>query len=132
MSLLSALPTQVVLQSGNGQNLLTWNIVAGATSYYVQRSTDGVTFAQIANPTTNYYKDAAVVIGTNYFYSVGSVTPAGTSGYAASNPTSITPCAPGQINLGYLRYEAKLRADMLKSNFVTQDEWNLMLNQSSF
>lgn len=131
MSSLSAQPIQVILQTGNGQNLLTWNIVAGATGYSVQRSVDGVSFSVIATPSTNYYLDASVVIGTNYYYSVASVSAVGTSGYALSSPTSITPCAPGQINLGYLRYQARLRADMLKSKFVTNDEWNLMLNNSA-
>lgn len=107
-------------------------MVAGATSYYVQkRSIDGVSFSVIANPVTNYYVDSSVTIGSAYYYSVASVSAAGTSGYAASSPTSIVPCAPGQINLGYLRYQARLRADMLKSNFVTNDEWNIMINQSS-
>jgi hypothetical protein len=129
---LSAIPTQVILQTGNGQNFLTWNIVAGVTNYSVQRSIDGVNFSVIATPMTNYYLDSAVTIGTNYYYSVASVSPSGTSGYAVSQPNSITPCAPGQINLGYLRYQARLRADMLKSNFVTKDEWNLMLNNSIF
>jgi len=128
---LSAIPQQVILQSGNGQNLISWNIVAGATSYSVQRSTDGVNFTIIANPTNNYYVDGSVNIGTTYYYSVASVSASGTSGYSPSNPLSIVPCAPGQINLGYLRYQVRLRADMLKSNFVTNDEWNLMINQSA-
>src|ERR1019366_1300823 len=128
---LSAIPTQLVLQTGNGQNFLTWNIVAGATGYSVKRSLDGVTFSIVGTPATNYYLDASVVVGTNYYYSVASVSISGTSGYAPSQPNSITPCAPGQINLGYLRYQARLRADMLKSNFVTNDEWNLMLNNST-
>jgi len=121
---------QVILQTGNGQNLLTWALVAGAAGYSVKRSTDGVNFTVIASPTVNYFTDSTVTIGSTYYYSVASVSPAGTSGYMASSPVSITPCAPGQINLGYLRYQAKLRADMLKSNFVTLDEWNLMLNNS--
>lgn len=127
---LSAIPTQPILQSGNGQNLLTWNIVGGATGYSVKRSTDGVNFTVLASPTTNYYVDSSVTVGTNYYYSVASVSGSGTSGYIPTQPNSITPCAPGQINLGYLRYQAKLRADMLKSNFVTNDEWNLMINNS--
>ena len=45
---LSAIPTQVILQTGNGQNFLTWNIVAGVTNYSVQRSIDGVNFSAIA------------------------------------------------------------------------------------
>lgn len=131
MALLSALPTQVVLQTGNGQNFLTWNLVTGATGYSVQRSLDGVTFTVVGTPAVNSYLDTAVTIGTNYFYKVGSVTLAGISGYTPSSPNSITPCAPGQINLGYLRYQARLRADMLRSNFVTNDEWNIELNQSN-
>lgn len=128
---IAAPPTQIILQTGNGQNFLTWNAVAGVTGYSVQRSTDGVNFSVVGTPTLNAYLDTAVSIGTNYFYSVASVTPAGIVGYAASSPTSITPCAPGQINLGYLRYQARLRADMLKSNFCTNDEWNFMLNNSA-
>lgn len=130
MANLSAIPQQVILQTGNGQNLLSWNIVAGATSYNVNRSLDGVNWTTIASPVTNYYLDAAVTIGTLYYYQVASVSIAGTSGYNNSSPTSIVPCAPGQINLAYLRYQTKLRADMLKSYFITTDEWNLMINNS--
>lgn len=118
----------VILQTGNGQNFLTWNFIAGTTVYPVQRSIDQVTWVTVASPTIPSYLDSAVTIGTNYFYRVGSgVSP---TGYTASLPNSITPCAPGQINLGYLRYQARLRADMLKSNFVTNDEWNILINQS--
>jgi hypothetical protein len=132
MSLLSALPQNVVLQTGNGQNLITWNLVTGATSYTVQRSVDGATWSTVGSPAVNAYLDVAVTIGTNYFYQIASVSGAGTSGYSPSFPASITPCAPGQINLGYMRYQAKLRADMLNSPFVTNDEWNVMLNSSAF
>lgn len=124
------LPQQVILQSGNGQNLLSWNIVGGASSYSVTRSTDGVNFTVVGSPSVNYYVDSAVVIGTLYYYQVASVVSAVIGGYTPSNPTSIVPCAPGQINLGYLRYQSRLRADMLKSNFLTNDEWNININQS--
>jgi hypothetical protein len=128
---IAAAPSQVVLQTGNGVNLLSWGIVSGALSYSVQRSIDGVNFTVVGTPTVAYYQDSSVTIGTNYYYSVASVNGSGTSAYTASSPNSITPCAPGQINLGYLRYQAKLRADMLNSNFVTQDEWDILINQSS-
>jgi hypothetical protein len=131
MALISAIPNQVILQTGNGVNLLSWSIVAGATNYNVNRSTDGVNFTSIATPSSNYYTDSAVTIGTLYYYKVASVSVAGTSPYGVSSPVSIVPCAPGQINLGYLRYQARLRADMLKSNFVTNDEWNILINQSN-
>ena len=120
-----AVVQNVILQTGNGVNLLTWNLIP-ASSYTVQRSTDGATWSTVASPTTNQYLDSSVTIGTNYFYQVSAG-----SGYTPSQPNSITPCAPGQINLGYLRYQARLRTDMLKSNFVTNDEWNIEINQSA-
>lgn len=121
--------SNVILQTGNGQNFLTWNIVAGVTEYQVQRSPDGVNWTTIASPPSNSFLDNTVLVGTTYFYQVGAN--AVPTGYTASQPANITPCAPGQINLGYLRYEARLRADMLKSNFITNDEWNIMINQSA-
>lgn len=119
----------VILQTGNGQNFLTWNFIVGVTQYIVQRSTDQVNWSNVGSPSSSNFLDAGVTIGTNYFYQVGAnATP---TSYTTSSPASITPCAPGQINLGYLRYQARLRSDMLKSNFLTNDEWNILLNQSS-
>lgn len=129
---LSPIPQNVVLQSGNGQNYVTWDLVAGATSYNVLRSTDGVTFASVGTPATNSYLDSSVTVGTTYYYQVESVTTSGTSPAAPSYPASIVPCLPGQINLGYIRYQAKLKADKLNSQFLTTDEWNFNINQSMF
>jgi hypothetical protein len=121
-----AVVQNVILQTGNGQNFITWNIVTGVSNYTVQRSVDGVNWTTISSPAINNYLDTTVSIGTNYFYQVSAGT-----GYTVSQPNSITPCAPGQINLGYIRYQAKLRTDMLKSKFVTDDEWNIEINQSA-
>ena len=129
---IAGLPSNVVLQTGNGQTYLTWSIVAGATTYTVQRSTDGVTFSTVGTPATTNYLDSSVILGTNYFYQVASTNGSGTSGYTPSYPVNITPCAPGQINLGYLRYLAQLRADKLNSQFLTVDEWNSNINQSIY
>lgn len=120
-----AVVQNVILQTGNGQNFLTWNPIASAT-FTVERSTDGSTWNTVTTTANPSYLDSSVSIGTNYYYRVN-----GGSGTTASQPNLITPCAPGQINLGYLRYQARLRCDMLKSNFVTNDEWNLMINLSA-
>ena len=124
-------PTNIILQTGNGQNYLTWPLVVGATSYSVQRSTDGVTFSNVGTPTSGYYLDSSVSVGSSYYYQIASVNGSGTSAYTASYPISITPCLPGQINLGYLRYMAQLRADKLNSEYLTTDEWNFNINQSA-
>lgn len=132
MSLLSAIPNQIVLQTGNAQVFLLWDIVSGATSYSVQRSTDGVTFTVVASPVSNSYLDTAVTVGTAYYYKVASVSAGGTSPYGVSSPENIVPCLPGQINLGYIRYLSQLRADKLNSQFLTTDEWNSNINQSVY
>jgi len=126
------MPQTPVLQTGNGQIFLTWPIVVGATSYSVQRSTDGFNFTTVASPITTSYLDAAVTVGTTYFYQVGATSTSGTSPYTASYPANITPCLPGQINLGYIRYIAQLRSDKLNSEYLTTDEWNSNINQSIY
>lgn len=130
--MISGIPTNIILQTGNGQNFLTWNIVAGATGYPVQRSTDGVSWTIVATAAINSYLDTTVVNGTQYFYQIASTSTAGTSPYAPSYPTNITPCLPGQMNLGYIRYLSQLRSDKLNSQFLTTDEWNSNINQSAF
>lgn len=124
-------PFNVVLQTGNGQNFLLWPLVLGATSYSVQRSTDGLTFISVGTSVSPSYLDASVSIGVSYYYQVAAVGVGGTSAYSASYPLSIVPCLPGQINLGYLRYMSQLRADKLNSEYLTVDEWNFNINQSA-
>lgn len=124
------MPENVVLQTGNGQNLLSWNIALGATSYAVQRSLDGVNWTSLGAPSTNYYIDTSCIVGTAYFYQVASVNVSGASAFTGSYPYSITPCLPGQINLGYIRYLSQLRSDKLNSEYLTLDEWNVNINLS--
>lgn len=123
-------PFNVILQTGNGKNLLIWNISAGATSYSIQRSVDGVSFSNLGTSLVNSYVDSTALVGISYYYQVASVNGSGTSGYSVPYPVSITACLPGQINLGYLRYMSQLRCDKLNSEFLTTDEWNFNINQS--
>lgn len=125
-----SVPQNVVLQTGNGKNLVIWDLVSGATSYKVQRSIDGVNFSALSSPATNSYVDSTVSVGISYFYQVAATNGSGDSAYQASYPGSIVPCLPGQINLGYLRYMSQLRADKLNSDYLTTDEWNFNINQS--
>lgn len=115
---------------GNGQVFLRWNLVAGATSYSVKRSTDGVTYSVLSSPAINNYLDTTCSVGTQYFYQVASVNASGTSSY--TNAQSIVPALTGEMSLGQIRMEAQLRADMYGSNFVTLPEWNSYINQSYF
>lgn len=133
----SSIPQQIVLTTGNGQNYLMWAQVAGATNYVVQRSPSGLlgSYVTIASPTVNKYLDTTALVGVQYWYQIGSVIGSVSSGFNFTGtnnlPLTITPCLPGQINLGYLRYMSKLRADKIFSQFLTDDEWNFNINQSA-
>lgn len=134
---LTSIPQSLVLTTGNGQNYLTWQEVVGATGYTVQRSTTGLvnSFTDLdAAVAINSYLDSAAIPGVQYWYQVASNNASGTSSFATLGtnrlPLTITSCLPGQINLGYLRYHSKLRADKLFSEFLTMDEWNFNINQS--
>lgn len=135
--MIPSIPQNISLTTGNGQNYLQWQQVVGATSYQIQSSPSGIvnTFTNLGTTTVNNYLDTATTSGVQVWYQVASINGSGTSNYATLGtnglPLTITPCLPGQINLGYLRYMAKLRADMLFSQFLTDDEWNFNINQSA-
>lgn len=67
------IPTNFNIQQANGQVLLTWDLVAGAISYSVSRSTDQVNYTQIATPTATQYLDTAVTLQTQYWYKIAAV-----------------------------------------------------------
>lgn len=125
-----AIPQNFNLQQGNAQVFLSWPIVAGATSYQVQRSVNGVTYSLLASPTVNNYLDITAVVGTNYYYQIASTNVDGTSPY--TTPQQIVPTQTGTLSLGQLRLMSQQRADRVNSNFVTLPEWNTYINQSSF
>jgi hypothetical protein len=123
-------PSSYNIQQGNGQVFLSWDITATATSYKVQRSTDGVTYSTVASPVTNYYLDTTVTVGTNYYYQVAATNGTGDSAYATAQ--SIVPAYSGDLALGQVRLLSQQRADRVGSNFVTLPEWNSYINQSYF
>lgn len=127
---ISSTPINFYLQQGNAQVFLSWDIVAGATSYSVQRSIDGVTFTTVATPILNNYLDTAVTVGIQYYYQIASINLSGTSPYTSAQ--NIVPTFSGQMTLGQIRLMSQQRADRVNSNFVTLTEWNTYINQSYF
>jgi hypothetical protein len=123
-----SVPTNFLVQSGNGTVYLNWDNIVGATSYNVLRSADNVTFSSIATPAANSYYDTSAVIGTQYFYEVQSVNSNGTSNATASQGVTIVDY--GKVSLGQVRLSAQQRADLVNSNFVTTQEWNSYINHS--
>lgn len=124
-----ATPQNFYAQQGNGQAYLSWDLVAGATSYSLQRSTDGVNYVTVATPSVTNFLDTTVTINTQYYYIVASVNGSGTSTYTAAQVT--IPCLQGKISLGELRLRSKQTADLENSNFITLPEWNFYINQSA-
>jgi len=118
------------VQTGNRQNYLSWDLTAGATSYTVQRSTDGVTFTTLVTQTPNTYIDSAVTIGTKYFYQVAASNANGIGLYTPVQ--QIIPAPAAEMSLLQLRQMVYQRADLVGSNFITLPEANNFINQALY
>jgi len=101
-------PAGVSALAGNGRNLVTWPVVAGATSYNILRTTTpGSGYAPLAadvtgpvsgsGPSRAAYTDTSAANGTAYSYVVQSVNPTGTSASSAPSPAA-TPAATASAN----------------------------------
>lgn len=127
-----AVPTNFNVQTGQATNFLSWDIMATATTYLVQRSLDGVTFVVLATitgtPLNNFYLDDIVDAGTKYYYQVASQNGSGTSAYTAAQ--SIVPAEVGQVSLQWIRLMALLRADMYNTQFISLPEANSYISNS--
>jgi len=76
MAGIPGIPQNMIVQTANQQNLISWDLSTGATSYIIQRSLDNVTYSILAtvsgSPLATQYLDTAVVLGTNYWYKVAA------------------------------------------------------------
>lgn len=123
-------PSNFAVQQGNGQVWITASLVAGATSYPIERSLDNVTFSALASPTIPQYLDTTVTQGVEYWYRLASNNGTDTSNFTSS--LSVVPVQPGLMTLGQIRLLSKQKADRVNSQFVTDSEWNVYINQSAF
>ncbi len=127
---IAAIPSGFNVQEGNGEVLLTWNIIGGALTYAIQRSLDGVNFTSLSSSAVNSYVDSTVSLGTQYYYKVASVNASGTSGYTSA--ISIIPAPVAEMSLGGLRLASQQKADRVGSEFVTMPEWNTFINLAMY
>ncbi|HEY5911157.1 MAG TPA: metallophosphoesterase [Verrucomicrobiae bacterium] len=94
---LPAAPTGLTAQAGDAQVALSWNAVAGATSYNAKRAagTPSGPYTTVASGlTTTAYTDTGLNNGTTYYYVVSAVNGAGQSpdsAYAGATPQAPAP-----------------------------------------
>jgi hypothetical protein len=123
MATLPYQPGNLDAQQSDGNILLTWSGSLGATSYQIQRSTDGVNFTNLATTgVTTQYVDSLPGIGIMYYYQVAGVNTAGTGPY--SSVAQMVAAPPSELSLYELRLRAQQKADRVASDFVTDSEWN--------
>ena len=121
-------PPDFQVVSVEGQVLLTWSYTPLATIFYISRSDDGITFAELGTTTTLSYQDTTGTISTVYYYYVQASD--GTfSSVKTSTLTGIS-LKPGQTTVGNLIIEAQQRCNKEKSNFYTMQELINMASQS--
>lgn len=122
-----AIVQNLIVQTANGENLASWDLSAGATSYVVQRTLDKVTWDIVAtvtgSPLATSYLDPSPTLGTAYAYRVNATNSDGSSSYTLGSDY-IVPTITGEMSLGAIRLSAQQTADLVKSNFVTKTEWN--------
>lgn len=121
-------PAGFTALSAQGLVQLVWNQSPLATTYYVNRSIDNVTFTTIAQTSSLSYNDSTGILNTIYYYTVQAAT-----SLASSQPTvslAAQSLKPGQTTLGNLRTQAQQRTDLTYNTNITTQEWNQYLSDS--
>src|SRR6185312_1747225 len=124
-------PQNLVAEQADGNILLTWQGSLGATSYQIQRSTDGVNFSNYATTTVNtQYVDPLPGVGIMYWYQVAGMNASGTGAY--STPTQMVAAPPSEMSLFEMRLRSQQTADRVGSDFVTPSEWNAFIRLAMY
>jgi hypothetical protein len=123
------LPAQsqnVSVEQSDGNILITWSAVPGATNYVVYRGSAATGLTAYANSFPNpQYLDALPGIGTMYYYAVLAQNESGSG--PLSQTVQMVAAPPAEMSLYELRLRSQQAADRVGSNFVTTAEWNAMI-----
>jgi len=103
VTVVPAIPGNLVAAAGNKQVSLTWTASAGATSYSIFRAlATGGPYTLVGAAPASPYSDTTVSNGTAYYYVVKANNAAGNSGYSAqvaATPTSTIAAPPTPTGL---------------------------------
>lgn len=120
------------VQTANQENLVSWSLSSGATSYDVQRSYDNVTYETIAtisgSPLSTSYVDSTVSLGTQAWYQTNARNSDFTADIALGSPiitsiASTTGMLPGSAisGLGIAANSIILSIDSATQITISQD-----------
>lgn len=124
-------PQNLTAEQADGNILLSWNASLNATSYQIQRSTDGINFSNLATVgQVVQYLDSLPGVGTMYYYQVAAVNSSGTSTY--SSVAQMVAAPSSEMSLYELRLRAQQTADRVHSDFVTTSEWNAFIRLAMY
>lgn len=124
-------PQGLTAEQADGNILLTWIPSVGATTYQIQRSTDGINFSDLIVVGQVYqYVDPYPGVSIQYWYQLAAINTDGTSPYSAI--VTIVAAPPGEMSLAEIRLRAQQTADRVESNFVTVPEWNSIIRLSEY
>ena len=131
MAIIPYQPQNLTTEQADGNICLSWSPSLGATTYQIQRSTDGVNFSNLISVgQVVQYVDPYPGVGILYYYQIAAVNAAGTSPY--SLPSSIVAAPPGEMSLAELRLRSQETADRVESDFVISSEWNAFLRLAMY
>ncbi len=124
-------PQNLSAEQADGNILLTWSAALSATGYKIQRSLDGVTFADLATTgVVTQYIDSLPGTGIMYWYQVAGTNSDGTGTY--STIVQMVAAAPSEMSLFELRLRSQQTADRVNSQFVTTSEWNSFIRLAMY
>lgn len=121
-------PSNFNIQSAESKVILSWQPAPLATIYYISRSADNVTFAELGTTTTTQYIDDTGTLGTIYYYYIQAGD--GTYSSYPTSTLSAIPLKPGTTTCGNLILEAQQRTNKENSQFYTSQELVSMVSQS--
>lgn len=121
-------PPGFIVMSAQGSVLLSWNQTPLAVIYYVNRSTDNITFTNIGTTTSINYSDTSAVVGTIYYYTIQ----AGNGTFSSLPTVSLSGQSlnPGQTTVANIKQECRQRTNKENSSFYTDQEMTSMISQS--
>ena len=121
-------PANFIISSNQGMVQLNWQFVPFAIEYYINRSTDNLTFTNIGMTPFLQFQDTTATVGTIYYYTVQASN--GTNSSPATLSLAGQSLNPGGTTVANIRLECQQRTDLLGSPNITTQEWNSMINQS--